>query len=207
MDLSGSADPMMSFDVAYSQRTTASDDALDIFVSIDCGNTWTNVYNSHGTALVTAATNPNSFAYVPDPTNPGEWKTETVQLTGFNKPDVIVKFVTTSDNGNNLYLDNVNLSQSSPTGISKVNATQTSVNLFPNPTNGVTTLNINSAKNTNAKITVMNTLGQVVYTKEVSLNEGTNTLQIDAKEYASGVYNVMVNTDNGSIVKKLNVTK
>jgi hypothetical protein len=205
INLSGATDPQMSFDMAYAQRTANSDDALDIFASDDCGTTWTNVYNSHGAALATAAL--NAFAYTPDPTNPAEWTTQTVALTGFNNPSVIVKFVTTNNNGNNLYLDNVNLSQSNPTGIAKIGSSQMSVGMYPNPTNGLTNVKITAVSNASGKISVINTLGQIVLVKEVALNEGANTVQIDMKEYASGMYNVVINTGSGSIVKKLNVTK
>lgn len=205
MDLSSaSGDPQMTFDLAYAQRNNTSDDALDIFVSDNCGATWTNVYNSHGTAMATAL--PTSNEYIPNSQDPSEWKTETVNLAGFNKPSVIVKFVTTSDNGNNLYLDNINLAKNI-TGISKTSSSPLNVSLFPNPTNGVTFLKINSAKGSDAKITVLNTLGQVVFVKQVVLTEGSNTLQIDMKEYANGIYNVLIDSKDGSTVKKLHLTK
>lgn len=202
IDLSGENTPQLSFDVAYAQRTFSSNDMIDIYASDDCGTTWTNVYNSAGTALT--STQPTGVSYIP---TPNEWKTETVDLTGFNKANVIVKFVTTNDNGNNMYLDNINLSQSNPTGINKVNAAQMNVSLYPNPTNGITNLSINAGKANDVKITIVNTLGQVVLNKQSSLNEGANIIQIDTRDLASGVYNVTVDAKAGSIVKKLNVTK
>jgi hypothetical protein len=53
----------------------------------------------------------------------------------------------------------------------------------------------------------MNTLGQIVYNKQVELTLGVNEFQIDANDFASGLYNVMVESNNGSMVKKLTVTK
>lgn len=202
VDLTGADVPQLTFDVAYAQRTFNSNDMLDVFVSDNCGSTWTNVYNSSGTALTSAQ--PIATSYTPAP---NEWKTETVNLTGFDKANVIVKFVTTNDNGNNMYLDNVNLAQPNPTGIRKLNASQMNVTLYPNPTNGITTVKVNTVKGGEAKLAVVNTLGQLVLEKQITLNEGANTIQIDAKDFASGIYNISLDTQSGSIVKKLTVTK
>jgi len=210
VDLSGAADPDMFFDVAYAQRDATSSDALEVFASSDCGATWTSVYSKQGAALQTCASCINAViatSYVPDTSTPGDWRTEQITLPGFNKSNVLVKFVTTSDNGNNLYLDNINLSQSNPTGIKKIADSQMNVSIYPNPTNGITNINITAKKASDATVSVMNMLGQVVTVKQVSLTLGANSVQLDMKEYATGVYNVTINTANGSVVKKLNVTK
>jgi hypothetical protein len=130
-------------------------------------------------------------------------------LPGFNKANVLVKFVVTNDNGNNMYIDNVNLSQSAPNfvGITKVNALQTRVSLYPNPTNGIATIAVTSQKAGDASVVVTNMLGQVVTSKTASLSVGSTTIQFDMSAYAAGIYNVTVNTADGSIIKKLNVTK
>jgi hypothetical protein len=128
-------------------------------------------------------------------------------MTGFNKNNVLVKFVATSDNGNNLYIDNINLSQKNPTGISKTNVSAFGVNLYPNPAAGMTNLNITASKASEGKITVTNTLGQVVFAKTTTLTQGSNTVSIDVKEYAAGVYNVVIDSNEGSVTKKLTVTK
>jgi len=205
MDLSAAPAPSLFFDMAYAQRTSTSDDALDVLISDNCGTTWTNVYNSHGTSMATAA--PTTFAYVPDPSNPANWKTEFVDLSAYKKPDLLIKFVTTSNNGNNLYLDNINLLVATTTGISKYSNPSFNAILYPNPTNGIANLKVNTLNVGETKVSVINTLGQIVYTKQLILNEGSNTIQIDTKEFASGIYNVMIDSKSGSIVKKLTVTK
>ena len=61
------------------------------------------------------------------------WRTENITLTGFNKPNVIVKIVVTNDHGNNLYLDNINLSAFGATGIKKESINGNLLEVFPNP--------------------------------------------------------------------------
>ena len=208
MDLSGSLDPMMFFDIAYAQRSALSNDALDVLASDDCGATWTNVFSQQGAALTQIPA--VNTAYVPNSSDPTEWRTELFYLPGFNKANVLVKFVATNGgNGNNLYLDNINLIQSEPStvGLSKIDASAMSIGLYPNPTQGITNVKINSVKASGANISVSNMLGQVVLTKQVSLAEGANTVPLDLKEQAAGIYNVVITTGNGSVIKKLNLTK
>ena len=68
-----------------------------------------------------------------------------------------------------------------------------SIAVYPNPTTG--NLNI-SALGIN-HITVLNTLGQVVYDSHAD----GNTTTLDMSHYQSGVYMVRVTTDNGESVK------
>jgi hypothetical protein len=212
MDLSGADAPVMDFDIAYAVRTQSSNDKLEIYASSDCGANWTSFFDKAGTSLAdidptTGIARADLFAYTPDPSDASHWRTESINLTGFNKPNVLVKFVTTSDNGNNLYLDNINLQQKNPLGISKVNTGGFNTEVFPNPSNGVTTVRVNSKVAGSAKITVSNTLGQLVYTKDLTLETGVNNVTIDVKDFASGIYNVVVDSKNGQSVNKLTVSK
>ncbi|MDI1356231.1 MAG: T9SS type A sorting domain-containing protein [bacterium] len=210
MDLSGTAAPDMTFDYAYCQRTTASNDKLDVLVSDNCGNTWTSVWSKSGAALATSAQSPLSNApYLPNTSDFGDWQTALVNLSGYNKNNLLVKFQTTSDNGNNLYLDNVNLSQKSPlpNGISKNSNSAFNLNIYPNPANGTANLNITVATAGDSKVTVINTLGQIVFEKNSTLTAGSNAIAVDVKEFANGVYYVVVDTNTGSLTKKLTVSK
>jgi hypothetical protein len=208
LDLYGTDTPTLTFDVAYAQYGSTYDDRLEVFASSDCGLNWTSVYDKSGTTLKTRA--PITSAFVPGST---EWRTETVELPGFNtSQNVLVKFTATSDFGNNLYVDNVNLKQESPTVPSTVGmATAKNINLgvsiFPNPSNGETTLEISSNSPAAAKISIVNVLGQTVYSQSANLNSGSNNVQLNVSEFAPGVYNVMIDSKNGTVVKKLNVTK
>ncbi len=206
-DLTAVSSPVLSFDVAYAFYTAApnnENDQLEVKVSTNCGQTWTTVFNQAGTALATSAS-PVTSAFVP---TAAQWKTVTVAVpTLANSPTALVKFVATSDYGNNMYVDNINLAQANPTSI-KTNATSdVSFEVYPNPTKGETNIKINAVTAGNANVVVVNTLGQVVYSKQIELTVGINTLQLDANNFANGLYTVSVESTNGSMVKKLTVTK
>jgi hypothetical protein len=205
--LTGTTSPVLSFDVAYAFYTAVpnnENDKLEVKVSTNCGTTWSTVFSQAGTVLATNAS-PVTAAFVP---NASQWKTVNVALTSYsNAPEVLVKFVATSDYGNNMYVDNINLSQAVATSVKANTNNNVSFDVYPNPTRGETNVKIDAVVGGNANVIVMNTLGQIVYSKQVELTVGVNTLQIDAKDFASGLYNVMVESNNGSMVKKLTVTK
>lgn len=207
MDLSAAPAPYLSFDVAYAMRNVNSNDQLEVLVSDNCGASWTSVYNNMGPSLVTI-TNYYTQAYVPGSSNPSShWRTETVDLSAFNKPNVLVKFVATNDHGNNLYLDNINLAMQIATGIRNNSGFESGIRMFPNPTTGTTELQIGSQKTGKVNVSVINTLGQVLFTKSASVNEGFNSVQLDMSSYPAGVYLVSIDTNRGPIVKKLTVSK
>jgi len=207
MSFTATAAPTLSFDVAYAQYALGDADQLDVFVSDDCGVNWTNVFSKSGALLSTTGT---TIGTLFTPTS-AQWRKEAITLTGYNNSNLIVKFTSTSDFGNNLYLDNINLSQvANPlnlAGINTLNYDNVSVTLYPNPSNGQTNVVIGSTKAGKATISMMNALGQVVFTKQVNVETGSNNIQLDVKDLASGIYNVVVATENGSTVKKLTVSK
>ncbi len=81
------------------------------------------------------------------------------------------------------------------------------VELFPNPTSNETSVNISLANSSDVAVTVLNNVGQIVYQSASTLSAGSNKVNIDTRNLASGIYNVLVATENGSVTKKLSVTK
>ena len=105
VNLTGYSTSQLQFDVAYAPYNTISYDGLEVLVSTNCGATWTSVYMKSNTTLATAAATTASFV----PTT-AQWRTETVNLTPYvGNSKLIVSFKNLSGYGNNLYVDNINL--------------------------------------------------------------------------------------------------
>jgi PKD repeat protein len=105
VDLNGFVSSQLQFDVAYAPYNATNFDGLEVLVSTNCGTTWTSVYMKSNTTLATAAATTNAF--VPTAT---QWRTETVNLTPYvGNSKLIVSFKNLSGYGNNLYVDNINL--------------------------------------------------------------------------------------------------
>jgi PKD repeat protein len=96
----------LTFDVAYSQYDNTYSDSLYVYISTNCGSTWTQIYMKGGSTLGTAP-NQTASAFVPTAT---QWRTETVSLTPYvGQNNVLVKFQNRSHWGQMLYLDNINI--------------------------------------------------------------------------------------------------
>lgn len=208
MTFTGLTAPMLTFDVAKAAYFEAGmsaplNDQLEVLISTDCGANWTAVYSKDDAGGLTTAPTA-SVAFTPIAS---QWRAESINLTAYaNSSEVLVKFVATSDYGNNLYVDNINLSETT-TSIKSVDANFSSVELFPNPTSSETSLQITLINQSTVTINVLNTVGQVVYQSVSSLNAGTNAINIDTRNFAAGIYNVVIASQDGSITKKLSVTK
>ncbi len=205
VSLSGIADPMLTFDVAKANYPDGADlnDQLLVKISTDCGANWTTLYSKDKTNLPTAPS--TTVAFTP---TAAQWRSESINLVAYaNAPEVLVKFVTINDYGNNLYMDNVNLKSALATGVKVKTEDFAEVSIFPNPAVNETTIKIVTTNNTNnANVIITNNIGQVVYQNSKSLELGLNQISIDTKFFAAGLYNVTVISKDGSITKKLTVT-
>jgi hypothetical protein len=73
------------------------------------------------------------------------------------------------------------------------------ISIFPNPSNGL--INIAFAESTkDNKIEVLNSLGQLVFTKDISKQ---STTIIDLTNHTKGIYFIKVQSGNGVIVRKV----
>ena len=72
-------------------------------------------------------------------------------------------------------------------------------NVFPNPTNGNITVEAEGMR----RITVSNTFGQIVLDEEA---EGSHAL-LNMSQFAAGTYLVRIYTENGTALKRVNVTR
>lgn len=203
LNLAGGNSPLLTFDIAKAFRT-GKNDMLEVMVSSDCGATWITVYSKSGTTL---ATWPTAISSNYLPVTAAEWRTDSVTLSGFNVANLLVKFVATNDNGNNMYLDNINLSQSDPVGIKTYGMVNYLVDVYPNPSNGETNVMINAVYPSKAELKVLNSIGQVVYVSTENLQLGENLIQLDASRFAHGVYSIVIESEHGKVVKKLTVAE
>ncbi|RYZ46945.1 MAG: T9SS type A sorting domain-containing protein [Sphingobacteriales bacterium] len=89
------------------------------------------------------------------------------------------------------------------TGIDNISALQKEISIFPNPSKANVTI-AHKAHVKMKEISIVNLMGQSVYK-----NDKVNAEQIDINTtgFAAGIYNVLINTEKGTITKKLEVIK
>ncbi len=100
----------LNFDVSHRAYGTTTDiDTLNVYISTDCGLTWSRLYTKGGAQLATVAGTQTASAY--SPTVSTQWRRETISLSSYaGLTSVYLKFESRSGWGNNVFLDNINIS-------------------------------------------------------------------------------------------------
>ena len=192
IDLTGITNPKMKFSYADAQYDFGSgngglsQDSLYILASTDCGNTWTTVFANGGTPFATVAAVANAYSPVA-----ADWRNDTVDLSAVaNNANVIIQFNAVSGNGNNLFLDNINIYNAAPLAIKPI-SNISALSIFPYPTSNLLNVNVQLAQSTEVSFEVTNTLGQVVLAGPAEIqNAGNNSFTINTAKMQSGVYYV-----------------
>lgn len=106
IDMSNLASASIKFRVAYCQRSTTTNDKLTLYVSTNCGQTWSPRFAKSGSALATTAVQSPAFT----PSSASQWVEYSASLTStFLTENFRMKFTFEADGGNNLYLDDINI--------------------------------------------------------------------------------------------------
>ncbi len=195
--------PKIIFKVAHAQKTATTEDKLTMLLSTNCGKSWNQAMILKGASLATAPIQSTSF--VPTST---QWVTKTISLNGIyaTATNLMVMFRFTSDGGNNIYIDDINIGGTiSGVGIEDELTNTLNFNVYPNPVESNSIITFTLLDKQNVDIKLMDVIGREiasVYTG--SLNAGDYQYAIaDKKVLTSGIYLVKLKIDNHLFTKKL----
>jgi len=91
-----------------------------------------------------------------------------------------------------------------PLGIQNIEAESNSLEVYPNPTNGVTDLRLTlTAGKQNVGVKVFNAIGEVIWTDNYITTSGHLKTQLDLSQYSKGIYFVQVTTAEGVMYRKI----
>ena len=122
-----------------------------------------------------------------------QWVDNTVDLSAYdNAPDVMIAFEGISAYGNNLFIDDVNTSTASTTGINNM---PYNLSIYPNPAKDILTI-----EGSYRSVDVFDILGNLVLSSDATKN-------INVSELSNGVYMLNINTENGVSTQKITITK
>lgn len=125
------------------------------------------------------------------------------QTNGINTIKYVLKNATLASSDTLTFIINVGTS----TGLKNYHEASINAIIYPNPTSNETDVLIGLVDQSDVAVTVMNNVGQLVYQNTETLNAGSNTLKIDARNYVSGLYTIVITSEKGSVTKKLSVSK
>jgi PKD repeat protein len=114
LNFTGLSAAQMTFDVAYAAYNATYVDGLEVLITTDCGTTWTSLYNKTGSTVAAGnlpTANATTSNFVP---TSNQWRTETINLNSYiNNTNVQLAFRNLAGYGNNLYIDNINITGTS----------------------------------------------------------------------------------------------
>lgn len=190
----------LDFYVAYAQYsnngTPSGNDRLEVVYSTNCGQSWTSVWNKAGADLASAPASSSAFR----PSGSSSYKLVSVDMS--NVPDgAQIALRATSDYGNDMFIDNVNLRVGQPTGIDEVLNTH-KINLYPNPVNDRLMVELEMKANISGTFQISNALGQMIHTTQENLTQGMNRIELNTQDLAAGIYFLSIQTDEGTVLRK-----
>ena len=77
-----------------------------------------------------------------------------------------------------------------------------SLQVYPNPSNGIFRLSVGKNKSQDIKLNIYSMTGSVVYSAE-NFEEGQNVISVDLTNQPAGVYFFDINTPQGKTIKRL----
>ncbi len=204
-DLRYTAGASITFDYAYATNATSPQDIteeLSVYLTQDCGNSLGFVQKKlTGTELLTGG-NSADIDFQP---SAAQWKTVTIPISTtqlFSRTRVVFEFKA-SDNSNNLYIDNFNISGT--VGVEENPLFSMDLNVYPNPTNANEGINIEYHANGEAiEFQLMDVQGKVLTTETNNTVNAAVTHKLSLKnQLATGVYYLKVKQGDFNITKKV----
>ncbi len=191
LNLSDHSTALLNIDYAYTNKLSLYD-SLIISASADCGDTYTRIFASAENGSGNFATaEPSSVNFVPQSID--DWcgqayganciALDISQYAG--QANVLLRFETYNFFGNNLYIDNVMVTNDI-TSINVRNETYSGLQISPNP--AMNNIKISGQfKSGNARISLIDATGKTVLSESRSLESGS-PVSLDISQMPAGMY-------------------
>lgn len=205
IDMSSTTSPAnITFKLAYARKSTSTNDRMEIYVSSNCGRTWSLRYAKTGAALSTLSSGQTiSGTFIP---TENQWRTETVSVSALaGQNNGMVKFVVSDSAGNSIFLEDINI-LNQPVGLEDITLDDYMTQVYPNPGNGDATISIGLLRQGNVTISVTDLTGKLIgsLSKE-NLGAGDYTFNLSeasGRNLSAGAYLIRIDSGNYSKTRK-----
>jgi len=208
-NLEGLSNAFLEFQHAYAQNAAVpATDSLIIYLSADCGNTWTRLLalgeDGSGNFATHLPTEEPFFPQVATDWCGSGWGSpcQAIDLsTWAGQSNIKIAFETFSFYGNALIIDNISISQH--VGIENDDQKE-EFSIFPNPTNGAIHIVVTEEQEISS-VTLSNQSGQVMETRELT---GSGEVILNSEGHlAQGIYLVKLTGKTRTFIQKVIVIK
>ncbi|PHR46588.1 MAG: hypothetical protein COA32_10620 [Fluviicola sp.] len=189
------------FDYSFARTSIGNSDLLKVQISNDCGETWATRRSLAALSLNTMSDTITSPFF---PMNDADWEEEevTVGTSSYMVDNLMLRFLFESDEGNNVYIDNIRISSSETVGL--MDQSKDELQMYPNPTENKLNLAL-TEEYTNGKLEIYDVYGKLIKSENLT-SELSQSLELNL---AGGQYSVRFISSKGDIssIKKLIVLK
>ncbi len=143
-----------------------------------------------------------------EPTSQDDWTTVHMSnvTSSYWVDNFRVKFQFEADNGNNFFIDDINIYQgdenNDPLSVGE-NTLINNFSVFPNPANNEANIKFSVENNQSAKVELVNMVGQSVKSTIVNAQTGQNLVVMPINELQAGIYMVQVTVNGSQQVQRL----
>lgn len=195
-DLSDAEEVTIAFRYAYAQRNTANDDRLRLYVSNNCGASWSLRRQLRGSTDLNTAGATAAGSFVPGPDQWGHAVVTNISAA-YHVSDFRFRFEFESNGGNNVYIDDININGQA-VGIGEVMG-DAGVAVVPNPAGSMAELRFMSRSAGPVAFEVLDMAGRVLVQRgHVAVVAGDNRLALPVAELPNGIYLLLLRTELGS---------
>lgn len=206
LNFTGYVSVVMDFQHAYAQRFASSSDSLIIYISDDCGESWVKVFE-------VTEDDPGDFATHDITNNPftpqvaDDWcgsgfgsDCYMINLDDWaGKADVRIMFESVSGFGNNLYIDNVNITVF--TGQHNIAAGSGELfRVYPNPATDELVIETNCSGCT---YEILDSHGQTIVSGNIGTRGSHGYSRVNTGDLSRGIYFIKVYSNSTTGVQKL----
>lgn len=185
-------DISLDFQYAYRQRMATLTDSLIIYISEDCGSSWSPVLKlaeDNQEIRVFATTEPSAEQFIPQ--DASDWcgsdanpKCISIDLSDYSgKANIRVMFESYNGFGNNLFIDNI-MVHGTVIGVEEMITSAPAVSVYPNPTLGSLKISLAGLSGSTA-LAVYSLDGALIFSKTVAENASS---QLDLSDFPAGIY-------------------
>lgn len=193
IDFSNGSDSLfLAFFYAYTFNSNNFSDTLTVEFSTNCGSSWNPMFYKGGMQLETHDTNLVNFI----PRKLAHWKQEKIYLSDLqNLNNALFRFVTINKGGNSIYVDNVAIYRGENTNLSLEKTEESVVNIFPNPSSDVFTIQANQLIR---NYQVVDQLGRLIDQNQMNSDQ----FQINTENWNNGIYYLILTDYRGERMSK-----
>ncbi|MEX0967323.1 MAG: M43 family zinc metalloprotease [Bacteroidia bacterium] len=202
VDLGAMLTAELEFKVAYAQRSSSSTDQLRIYVSQNCGKTFSPRFVRSASTLETAGGQFINSNFVP---SQSQWQTLSLSLGNYlDVRNLVIRFDFISGGGNNIYIDDIQISGA--VGIEDQMAGNRMISFYPNPFSSAVNMELNTTDAREVSFTVLDAVGRELTTIDLQQLTGKQEISFSPSELNikyPGMYFVRGRIDDAPFAYKL----